>query len=241
MILMIWIRLVETHSQSFFGKSTGITVQSTSRTEPYIFLRCIQKKPDGSWEKPSRGEGKVIRCSLDEIVMILQVLRRKIDNWSSYHKYKGDNTQISFKWIEGDEQQLFINVGKYSKMLNYAQVQILVMLLDHLLIEKIEYATVPDQKQRKKSVNTTPHKQKVDAHADNGIPESIESNKVPFKGRKSSSIKVKVKRETEKALLLEFNEEKAAWIPKSCIKSPFDINNHQKHSINDLREDSLRS
>ena len=64
----------DTHSKSFFGQNTGLIVSSSSKTDPYFFIRCIKKKPGGSWEKPSSGEGKVVKCSLDEIVMILEVL-----------------------------------------------------------------------------------------------------------------------------------------------------------------------
>ncbi len=69
--------MVNKHSQSFFGQSTGLTLLSSSKTEQIIFIKCIKKKPDGSWEKPSLGEGKTIKCSLDEMVMILEVLRKK--------------------------------------------------------------------------------------------------------------------------------------------------------------------
>ena len=90
--------MVDKHSQSFFGKSSGLTIQSSSRVEPYIFFKCIKKKADGIWEKPSKGEGKTIKCSLDEMVMILEVLYGRFENWSSYHNFKDNKTQISFKW-----------------------------------------------------------------------------------------------------------------------------------------------
>ncbi len=109
------IKMTDTHSQSFFGQSTGLILQSSSKHEPYVFLRCIKKKPNNAWEKPTQGEGKTIRCSLDEMVMILQVLKRKIDSWSSYHKYKDNNTSISFSWENNQEEKLWINIGNYQK------------------------------------------------------------------------------------------------------------------------------
>ena len=57
------IKLTDKHSQSFFGQAVGLTIQSSSKSDPFIFLKCIKKKPDNSWEKPSLGEGKAIKCS----------------------------------------------------------------------------------------------------------------------------------------------------------------------------------
>jgi len=134
--------MVDKHSQSFFGQSTGLTIRSSSKTEPFIFLKCIRKKPDGSWEKPSLGEGKTIKCNLDEIVMILDVLNRNRASWTSFHNFNGVKTQISFKWEDDAKQKLLIYIGKYSKMLKFAQIEIFRLLLKHILEEKIEFATV---------------------------------------------------------------------------------------------------
>jgi uncharacterized protein YqgQ len=105
-------------------------------------LKCIKKKPDGSWEKPSLGEGKTIKCNLDEIVMILDVLNRNRASWSSFHNFKDIKTQISFKWEDDAKEKLLIYIGKYSKMLKFAQIEIFRLLLKHILEEKIEFATV---------------------------------------------------------------------------------------------------
>ncbi len=133
--------MANTHSQSFFGQNTGLIINSSSREEPYIFLTCIKRKSDGIWEKPSLNEGKVIKCSLEELVMILQVLNRKTLNWQTIHDYKDNKTSISFGWEDDKAQILWINIGNYSKMLNFAQTEILRLLILHILKEKIKYAT----------------------------------------------------------------------------------------------------
>ena len=92
--------MVDKHSQSFFGQSTGLTLLSSSRNDPYLYFKCIKKKQNGSWEKPSAGEGKTIKCNLDEIIMILQVLKKNEKAWSSFHNFNDSKTQISFKWDE---------------------------------------------------------------------------------------------------------------------------------------------
>lgn len=136
----------DTHTQSFFGQSTGLTISSAYKSEPFIFLKCIKKKTDGAWEKFSKGEGKTIKCNLEEIVMLLQILCQKANSWSTYHTFNEIKTQLSFNWAENNDgdndPKLWINIGEYKKMLNFAQVEIFRMLLEHILKEKIEYATI---------------------------------------------------------------------------------------------------
>jgi len=212
--------MVEKHSQSFFGQSCGLTLQSSSRQEPFIFLKCIQKKPDGSWEKPSLGEGKTVKCSLDEIVMILQVLKRNLNSWSSYHSFNEVKTQISFQWENESEDKFWINIGKYSKMLNFAQVEILKLLLEHLLNEKIEYATIQNLPDNKADVN-----QKKSSQSSKHSPEEGKTSVqeiVTHKNSEASQVTGIIEGETEKALLINFKNGKELWVPKSTIRSNYD-------------------
>ncbi len=203
--------MADNHNQSFFGQSTGLTIQSASKSEPYIFLRCIKKKEDDTWEKPSKGEGKTIKCSLDEMVMMLQVLKREIQSWSSYHSYKDKKTQISFNWEENDNDRLWINIGDYKKMLGFAQAEIFRMLLKHILKEKINNATVSSLTNLKNS-------------GGNGA-ENPQIGKNSEKNRKlnteKSEINGSIKTETEKALLVVFDSGKEVWIPKSTVRSQY--------------------
>jgi hypothetical protein len=100
--------MTDTHSQSFFGQATGLTINSSSKNDPFIFIKCIKKKENGDWEKLSSGEGKTIKISLEEMIMILKVLRRKIESWSGFHSYKENKTQISFNWEGNGGNKLWI-------------------------------------------------------------------------------------------------------------------------------------
>lgn len=204
--------MTNTHSQSFFGQSTGLTIQSSSKTEPFIFLKVIKKKSDGKWEKPSKGEGKTVKCNLDEIVMILRVLDRKSKSWTSYHEYNNVKTQISFQWEEGKEEKVWINIGNYSKMLNFAQIEICRLLLKHILKEKIEFATssrIPDVKNKsKKNIRIT----KIEGNSD--ISDQKKSKII-----ETSQIKGNIEAETKNALLINFNNNNEIWVPKSIIRS----------------------
>ncbi|MFX0041820.1 MAG: hypothetical protein ACFE8L_02810 [Candidatus Hodarchaeota archaeon] len=211
--------MVNTHSQSFFGQSTGLTIQSTSKAESFIFLKCIKKKSNGTWEKPSQGEGKTVKCSLDEIVMILRVLDRKIKSWSSYHDFNNAKTQISFQWEEGKDEKVWINIGNYSKMLNYAQVEILRLLLEHILKEKIEYATSPKisvvkNKSKNIEINTTTEIE-VDPN---------KSNKKNSNIIETSQIEGNIEAETKNALLINFTDGNEIWVPRSIIRSQNNMN-----------------
>ncbi|MGB5909646.1 MAG: hypothetical protein WBH31_00495 [Promethearchaeia archaeon] len=214
--------MVDKHSQSFFGQSTGLTLLSSSRSDPYLYFKCIQKKQNGSWEKPSAGEGKTIKCNLDEIIMILQVLKKNEKAWSSFHNFNDSKTQISFKWDEKNDKRLMIRIGKYSKVLNYSQVELLRLLLKHILKEKIEYATTSNftgnKKVPKENLKSV-HNNQVITPKSKGI--TIGNSEV--NEGKISQIEGSIKNSTDKALLINFNNDTEIWIPKSTIKSNYII------------------
>ncbi len=216
--------MVDKHSQSFFGQSTGLTLLSSSKSDSFIFFKCIKKKPDGSWEKPSLGEGKTIKCNLDEIIMILDVLQRNCDSWSSYHNFNDVKTQISFKWEDGAKKKLLIYIGNYSKMLNFSQTEIFRLLLAHILDEKIEFATISKMPSGKAIVSgpkvNKRRNQDNDTPALPVVKESIEHN-----DNEVSQINGVIEGETEKALLIQFSNDKEIWIPKSVIRSNYDSSN----------------
>ncbi|MFX0032066.1 MAG: hypothetical protein ACFE8E_02365 [Candidatus Hodarchaeota archaeon] len=208
--------MVDKHSQSFFGQSTGLTVISSAKTDPYIFFKCVQKKPDGNWEKPSSGEGKTIKCSLDEIIMILQVLKRKEKSWSGFHSFKDAKTQISFKWDDKVNNKLKITIGKYSKILNFSQIELLRLLLKHILKEKIKYATTSTIFEKKEKVGI-----RVKTNKDSPIISSKTERDKSYSSDSASQIEGSIKNVTEKALFIDFDGKKEIWIPKSTIKSNY--------------------
>lgn len=212
--------MVDKHSQSFFGQSTGLTLLSSSKSDSFIFFKCIKKKPDGSWEKPSLGEGKTIKCSLDEMIMILEVLKRNQDSWSSFHNFNDIKTQISFKWENSAKQKLLIYIGKYSKMLNFAQVEIFRMLLEHLIQEKIEFATISKFNTTKKPVNMLKEISEPNQLSSSGLLPTVKES-VEHKENEVIKINGVIEGETEKALLIQFNNDKEVWIPKSVIRSNY--------------------
>ena len=230
------IKLTDKHSQSFFGQAVGLTIQSSSKSDPFIFLKCKKKKPDSSWEKPSLGEGKSIKCSLDEMVCILHVLKRKGNSWSTYHKYNENNTQISFSWEDNNKKKLWINIGTYSKMLGFAQVEIFKLLLKHLINEKIENATILNVVKNKNNEIRESKREIPTSYEDSNLNVKISKNlsKESKVDNEKTSIKGSIKAETEKALLIVFSNGQEVWIPKSIIHSKFlsDSSSDQEFIVN---------
>ena len=230
--------MVDTHSKSFFGQHTGMIINSSSKEESFLFIRCLKKKADGIWEKPSQNEGKTIKISLEEIVMILEVLNRRQPNWNSYHTYKDEKTPISFGWEDDQANTLWINIGNYSKMLNFAQIEILKLLLTHILMEKIEFATSSSKSKFEKDStretlstfkkgplvdidNKQVNSEKqilVNQPKGNTFTESLSQNN---QSRNMTNVNGAIKGQTEKALLIAFDSGQEIWIPKSTIHSDF--------------------
>lgn len=228
--------MVDNHSYSFFGQKVGLIIQSATKNDPFMFFRLIKSKNDGSWEKPSSGEGKIIKFSLEELVWIIRVLTKDVDSWSSYHTFKDNKTQISFKWENEEKERLWVHISSYSKVLEYSQFKILEMLLKHILKEKIEFATVLNSSKKTSTNNLSNiivQEEIIMDSIDNGEIFNNFKDHIDRKSNEIRDITGAIKGETDKALLIQFENEAEVWIPKSRIHSGFDnvMNLVQKFSI----------
>jgi len=238
--------MVNSHRYSFFGKKTGIIVSSMSRSELFIMLTCIREKPDGSWEKPSHNEGKIIRLSLEEMVEILRVLNHEAKGWNTVHKYKDEATKIEFRWKDETHSALYINIGSYPKMLGYSQTEVLRLLLKHMIKEKIVHATVPpkvnsevsdnhdqsslehdppanNKKISKHSPKITRKKQPAQEKTPQNTPEVVVEEVIQKESETDSTlIEGSFMAETPKAVLIGLEPDKSVWFPKSTIHSPYE-------------------
>jgi len=219
--------MTDFHNRSFFGQSTGMFIHSPSKESDIIFLQFIKKKKDTTWEKPTLGEGKKIKCSLEEMVMILQVLEGKKKSWSTVHIFKEEKTPISVKW-EG-EAKVWFNVGEYPKMLSFSQIEILRRLMEHILQEKIEFATTGENYAKKSQsatteiIKDTPKKESLETQ-----PPVIEEVDL---GDGIAKISGFIKGETDKALRIDITNGDESWFPKSVIKSQFDAEGKEEQSF----------
>ncbi len=130
---------MDRHFYIFFGSKSAISISSPSMSKPFVFLRCIGEKGDGTWEKPTNGEGKTVKCVLEEMACIMNVLEKKEKKWSTYHRYKGDGKGILF---EMQDDGLLVKIGHYTKKFKAGQFEVFRDLMKHLYVEKIEHATI---------------------------------------------------------------------------------------------------
>ena len=94
--------MADYHTKTFFGQKKGLIVTSPAKKLPHIFLSNINRKGDGSWEKPSKKEGKTVRLSIEEIICILEVLHKRSANWRGSHVFKERKTEIYVGWESED-------------------------------------------------------------------------------------------------------------------------------------------
>ncbi|MFX1411679.1 MAG: hypothetical protein ACFFA6_15115 [Promethearchaeota archaeon] len=225
--------MTDTHNYSFFGQSTGLFLNSPFKSDPSVFITCIKKKHDGTWEKTSKGEGKKISLNLEEIVMILEVLKGKSESWNIYHQYQDEKTSIAIKWETEKRERLWINIGTYNKMLTFPQIVILRKLLKHILKEKIKFATIPKKEKKSdlsdKSNNkpTTPKEFFEKNPNENNLFVSEQVNSE----NETNNITGKIIRETEHALLIQHHGEEEIWTPKSIIRSQYQSNVKENQSF----------
>jgi len=214
---------MDRHSQSFFGQKTGIRVESPSKSEPFIFLKLVKKKADETWEKLSQGEGKVIRCSLEEMVMIYKVLKQNLSSWKTHHRYKEIGTNIIFNWEQFNGKDcLMVTIGEYTRQFSIAQAEVFRRLMKHLLKEKIQFATsgtnFKNNKKEGESYSADTKVKKPTATLPSQEP--IQLSEEPIKAD-TTSVKGEIKAETEKALLIVFDSGNEKWVLKSTIQSKY--------------------
>lgn len=132
-------KMVDAHDYSFFGQNTGIIIRSRKVTDPFIFLTCVRKKQDGSWEKTSQKEGKTIKVSLEEMVSFLAVFNKEFPSWKGFHRFKGEDTPIELLSRDNAKSPYFLKISSYSKPLSFEQAEIFRLLLKHMINEKIAH------------------------------------------------------------------------------------------------------
>ncbi len=223
--------MADFHTKTFYGQKTSVRITSPSKEVPYIFLSCISRKPNGSWEKPSDGEGKTVRLSIEEIICILEVLNRRSANWRGYHVFKERKTEIYVGWEDQSRQVLRIIIGEYAKKLRFPNLNFMTLMLDHILNEKIEFATS----------GTFEAKTKENVEMDEETEFGLFSEHITAKdglhivettefsmSRDITEVEAKIKVESPKALLITLDSGDEVWIPKSTIHSEYDVKEKEK-------------
>ncbi|MHA1341982.1 MAG: hypothetical protein ACTSRZ_19120 [Promethearchaeota archaeon] len=131
---------MQIHSRGFFGTKSGLILESGDWSTDCIYLTFIKKNGNNMWEKPSNGQGKKIKFNLGETIMLLKVLKNEINRWSIVHKFNNEQTIIIISKDSSNGGILF-RVDNYYKSIKTPELDILILLLEHIIGEKIEHAT----------------------------------------------------------------------------------------------------
>lgn len=223
--------MADFHTKTFYGQKSSMTLTSPTKMVPYIFLSCINRKSDGTWESSSKGEGKTVKISIEEIICILEVLNRRSANWRGYHVFKDRQTEIYVGWEDETRQILTIKVGNYTKKLRFPNLNLMTLLLEHLLSEKIEFATSGTFESKEKE-------EKIDAESEYSLfsehitaRDGLQVVETTEYGVSVETVEVnaKLKVESPKALLITLETGEEFWIPKSTIHSDYDVESKEKY------------
>ena len=217
--------MVDFHNKTFFGENSALIVQSSTRKDSATFFKFFQKKQNGSWERPSEGEGLTAKFAMRELVFILRVLSRAEENWTAMHQFQDKTTNFHLRWVSDDT--LKFNAQSYAVELDYGQAEILRMLLKHILEEKIIHATsseAPAREETPQEPSTLIVKEERGNTSQKKRPKkSTPKKRQPpkEKGKKRTKVRGAIDIETDKALLINFGAENGQWIPKSTVHSNY--------------------
>jgi len=215
--------MTDYHTKTFYGQKSSITLTSPSKSAPYVFLSCINRKEDGSWENTSKGEGKTVKISTEEIICILEVLLKKSANWRGFHVRSLPTTEIFVGWEDESRQIIKIQIESYKKKLQFPNLNFFRLMLEHILSEKIEFATSI----RKNELADEIYGLFVERITTRDGLAVVETTEYEVTGE-LAELEVKIKVESPKALLITLESDKEFWIPKSTIHNNYDVENKAK-------------
>lgn len=219
--------MADFHTKTFYGQKSSLMVNSPARMVPYIFFSCINRKDDGTWEKTSKGEGKTVKLSIEEIICILEVLHRRSANWRGYHVFRERKTEIYVGWEDESRQVLRIKIGDYEKKIRFPNLNFLTLMLEHVLNEKIEFATSGtfESKEKEDVVDEEAEYSVFAEHitARDGL-HIVETTEYGASIDRVD-IKARIKVESPKALLITLESDEEFWIPKSTVHNEYDVGN----------------
>jgi hypothetical protein len=222
--------MTDYHTKTFYGQKSSITLTSPSKSGSYIFLSIFNRKEDGTWERTSEGEGKTVKITIEEIICILEVLNKKSANWRGFHVFKERKTEIYVGWEKESRQVIQIKIGDYVKKLRFPNLNFLTLMLEHILSEKIEFATsgTTEKKSKDGDIHEEDEYGVFSEHilARDGL-QVVETTEFGV-SKETIEIKAKIKVESPKALLITLESDKEFWIPKSTIHSKYDLENKKK-------------
>lgn len=214
--------MVDSHTKRFYGQNAALILSSPSKDIPYIYMSIMRKK-DGLWEK----DQKTVKLSIEEIICILEVLKCNNANWRGYHVFKDSSTEIYVGWESEARDVLKINLGEYRKKLRFPNTNFMTLLLEHLLNEKIEFATSSTIKPENEKVSDSEYgvfSEQITARDGLHVVETTEYDLE----KEVMQIYAKIKVNGPNALLITLDIGNEFWIPKNTVHNNYDVSEKEK-------------
>jgi hypothetical protein len=180
----------------------------------------MNRKEDGTWEKSSQGEGKTVKITIEEIICVLEVLHKRSANWRGYHVFKDRKTEIYVGWETDLRQVLQVKIGEYIKKVSFPNLNFFTLLLEHILAEKIEFATSGSFESETEDKPGTDDEAEYTVFAEHiTARDGLHIVEV--------EITAKIKVESPKALLITLQSNEEFWIPKSTVHNEYNVKNKE--------------
>ena len=216
------IKMVDNHNVPFFGQKTAMILKTGAEADPHMYITCIRKKGE-AWEKV-KEEGRTVKLTIIEIINISRVVNSKIPSWSTVHDFKNNKTRIEAMWTAGKDESaddvFWLKIAKYSKPYTLDQVEFLKIMLAHIVEEKIAKATLGKTYEKDTKVNLFATKSSRNTVSSSNTSKSNNSNK---SNNESSEIIGSIIRSSDKAVLIQDENNIEFWCPKSGIVGEYDI------------------
>ncbi|MGQ4876528.1 MAG: hypothetical protein ACP6IY_20885 [Promethearchaeia archaeon] len=223
--------MTEKHVETFYGQKSGIRLESPSISSPYILVSCINKKENGEWEDISQNEGRTVKLMIEEMICFLEVLYKKSAMWRGYHVFKDYTSLIQIGWEDESRDTLIMKLGEnYEKKIKFPNTKFLILLLEHILNEKIEFATSPKKEKGEiqKRLKTEKEYGIFSEHITSKDGLQVVETTIYDLSLGNVTVKAKIRVESPKALLIELESGEELWIPKSAIHSNYDNKSKKK-------------
>jgi hypothetical protein len=173
--------MTQSHRKSFFGQKTGMVISSRDWAEPFIMLTFIKKKGTNGNEWEKFAEGKILKVNLVELAAIRDVVRGVKPAWKTFHKYNDSGTPIEVRWENDKKETVLFSAGGYVRPVQWPESVVLSQLLDHIFIEKIQYATSPQGAPETHSAEDVPEEA-----IESPFPAPVQEESPPEKNPKKS-------------------------------------------------------
>ncbi len=129
------------HKYIFHGQSFNLILYSISKYDPHVYLKWKKRNFKNVSQQDRNKHEKLVELNLENLTYIFNLLKNQqnLRDITIKERLKGD--YVTFSWENENTRSLWIRANSFSKVLNFPQIQLLLLLIEHLLHEKIAFST----------------------------------------------------------------------------------------------------